>query len=531
MKTSRVLVFLTVVVLLCLITACNTEKIDPDEVVERGKDDVNKSDFPIVDEPITLNVFAGKSSVNSGVDWNDLLVWNEYEDMTNVQVDWNEQVGIGNIGEKRVLAMSSGETPDVFFAAQLSNNELYRYGKHGVFIPLNDLIDEYAPNLKKLMDKNPSIKSGMTFPDGHIYAMPYIVDNDFLSMRIGERPWVDQSWLERVNMDMPKTTEEFYQFLKEVKKVDDDIIPYGGVGMDGLVSWISGAFGLNLNGDEFVDLPTDNGSDLRFIPTSPEYREMLEYIHKLYDEGLIDDEIYSIEWEQYIAKASDGTYASTVFQDPASAFNMPGFESASALEGPNGDQMYTGVASPLASNGQFVITNENPNPAATVRWLDYFYSDEGSRMMYMGVEGETYHEEDGEFVYNDEITESDQPEKQISQYMPWVGINSPGLVKEKYYTGVETSDASLESADKIEPYVPENIWPELTYTKDETSVLASKGMDVEKYAGEMRDKFIAGMEKLDDSTWEEYIETLEDMGLNEYMEARQTAYERYADNR
>lgn len=530
MKRNRVLVFLSVIVLLCLITACSTKKIDPEEVVERGKDNVNKSGFPIVDEKITLNMFTGKSSVNTGIDWNDLLIWNEYEDMTNVNIDWKEQVAIGNLGEKRVLAMSSGETPDVFFASQLSDNELYRYGKNDVFIALNDLIDEYAPNLKKLMDENPDIKKGMTFPDGNIYAMPYIVDKDFLSMRIGERPWIDQSWLERVNMDMPETTEEFYQFLTAVHEMDEDVIPYGGVGMDDLISWLRGAFGLNQNGEEFVDLPQGNDDQLRFVPTSPEYREMLEYVHKLYDEGLIDDEIYSIEWEQYITKASEEKYASTVFQDPEFTYNVSGFESAPALKGPNGDQMYTSVMSPLASNGQFVITNENPNPAATVRWMDYFYGDEGARMMYMGLEGETYHEEDGEFVYNDEITESNQMEKQVSEYLPWVGTNPSGLVKEKYYTGVETTDASLESADKIEPYLPDNIWPSLTYTKEETNVLASKGMDIEKYASEMRDKFIAGMEDLDDSTWEEYIDTLEDMGLKEYMEVQQTAYERYENN-
>src|SRR5699024_11621356 len=73
--------------------------------------------------------------------------------------------------------------------------------------------------------------------------------------------------------------------------------------------------------------------------------------------------------------------------------------------------------------------------------------------------------------------------------LPILGINSPGLVKEKYYTGVETSDASLESADKIEPYVPENIWPELTYTKDETSVLASKGMRSEEHTSELQSRF------------------------------------------
>src|SRR5699024_5992443 len=166
----------------------------------------------------------------------------------------------------------------------------------------------------------------------------------------------------------------------------------------------------------------------------------------------------------------------------------------------------------------------------TVRWIDYFYSDEGSRMMYMGLEGETYQEKDGEFVYNEEIKESNQPERQISDYLPWVGINPPGLLKERYYTGVETTKASKESAEKISPYIPDNLWPSFTYTKDERNVLASKGVDIEKYVEEMRDKFIAGTETLNDQTWKNYVQTLEEMGLEEYMETQNEAYRRYQHN-
>src|SRR5699024_1948528 len=192
-------------------------------------------------------------------------------------------------------------------------------------------------------------------------------------------------------MDAPETTDEFYDFLTAVKETDEDVIPYSGVNMGDLVSWLQGAFGLNNTGADFIDKDPD-GDGLRFVPTSDEYREMLEYIHKLYDEKLIEQNIFSIEWGQYMANAADGKYASTVFYDPSFTFGGKGedFDSISALKGPNGDQLYTGVIPPLFNNGQFVITIENPNPAATVRWMDYFYGDEGGKLMYMGIEGESY---------------------------------------------------------------------------------------------------------------------------------------------
>lgn len=231
-----------------------------------------------------------------------------------------------------------------------------------------------------------------------------------------------------------------------------------------------------------------------------------------------------------MANAGEGRYASTMFYDPSLTFGRDGFISGSALKGPNGDQLYTGVVPPLFNNGQFVITNENPNPAATVRWMDYFYGDEGARLMYMGIEGETYIEEDGIYKYVDEIENADHREQAISEYIPWVGVNPPGLVKQDYFSGSESSEASIEAAEKIKPYIPDEIWSAFTYTDEETKVLNSIGNDIEKFVNEMRDKFIVGEIPLDDKNWEDYVNQVESMGLEEYMDIQKDAYDRYNSN-
>lgn len=58
----------------------------------------------------------------------------------------------------------------------------------------------------------------------------------------------------------------------------------------------------------------------------------------------------------------------------------------------DGDKLFTSVISPVNSLGHFSITNVNENPEATIRWIDYFWSDEGAKMFFMGLEGETYEE-------------------------------------------------------------------------------------------------------------------------------------------
>src|SRR5699024_10750716 len=164
---------------------------------------------------------------------------------------------------------------------------------------------DYAPNLKKLMEENPDFEKAITFPDGNIYSMPYVQDSDFLSVRIGPMLWIDESWLEELDMDIPETTDEFYEFLTGVKDANPDVSPYGGELIDHLIGWVRGAFGLtgsNVSPD----------GELRFEGTTNEYREMLEYIHKLYDEELINQNIFTIDFDQYMANAADEQYASTM---------------------------------------------------------------------------------------------------------------------------------------------------------------------------------------------------------------------------
>src|SRR5699024_3305092 len=120
----------------------------------------NESDFPIVNETIELDMFV--TSVPGANDWNDILIWNEYEKMTNIKVNW-EQVPDSSVDERRNLTLSSNDYPDAFYASGITPVDLLKYGQQGVIIELNDLIDKYAPNLQKLFKDYPDVKKALTF--------------------------------------------------------------------------------------------------------------------------------------------------------------------------------------------------------------------------------------------------------------------------------------------------------------------------------------------------------------------------------
>lgn len=222
-----------------------------------------------------------------------------------------------------------------------------------------------------------------------------------------------------------------------------------------------------------------------------------------------------------------------IFYDPIELFgdDIGGqYTSLAALEGPEGHQNYNKLSSSVWDPANFVLTSENENPEASVRWMDYFYSDEGAKLYYMGVEGETFEEKDGEIVYMDHILKPEDDitfEQALAKQLTWLGsIN--GIIKADFFQGGESAPQSMEAAEIIEPYVPEEIWPRFTFTEDENKILESTGQDVANYVEEMRDKFITGDVNL--SEWDDYVATIEKMGLEEIMEVYQEGYDRYKAN-
>lgn len=531
MKLKKLLVLIALIGL--ILAGCSDKKTSEEN--KEDLDNLNQSGMPIVKEPVTFDVFAASNPADG--DWNDILIWNDYSEKTNININW-EQVPDASLEEKRNLTLASDDIPDAFYASGINNLDLFKYGKQGTFIPLNDLIADHAPNLSKLMEEYPEVRQAITFPDGNIYSMPTIQDPDFLSLLVGARPWYNSAWLEKLDMAIPETTDEYYDYLVAIKNTDligdgsGNEIPYGGRNINELARWLRGSFGLSEQGQTYIDLADDNET-VRLVGTTEDYKDMLMYIRKLYEEELINQNIFTIEGDQFLASGSEEIYGSTVFYSPDETFGTDEgvFIGGLPLKGPEGYQSYS-KSNAVGRVDGLVLTKRNENPAAMVKWLDYFYTDEGARYQYMGIENETYEEQaDGSFEYVEEITNSPNGltlDQEIRKRLTWVGIWPPGVMKQDYFMGSETSPSSLEATDKLEPYLSEDSWPRFMYTEDETKVLTSKGADIEKYVTEMRDKFISGAQSFSD--WDKYVQTLEGMGLEDYLEVQQAAFDRYSDN-
>lgn len=507
-------------------------------VTTESVDNVNKEGFPIVKEPIDLTFFTGKYEPNLD-DYEETLVFKTYQEKSGVNVTFNE-VPFATLTEKRNLALASGEYPDVFYSSRIPSADLYKYGKQGIFMPLNDLIEEYAPNIKAAMDKHPDIKKGLTMPDGNIYSLPSYYSPEFLPMLIGKPIWIKGEWLEKLGMDEPKTIDEFYQYLKAVKETDlngngkKDEIPLSATSIAQIMDSIKGSWGVGTRGlgHKFVDVDPET-NELRFFRTDDRFKEVLEFIHKLNKEGLIDGEIYTMDDNKLNAKGSQGILGTAIVPNPETVFtNQKDYIGLGGLKGPHGDTLYSHVKSPLVHVGAFAITDKNKNPQATIRWIDYFFGEEGATLQFMGVEGETYEKNgDGKPQFTEKITNNPDGltfDQALTPYVTWMGGSYPGYVQEKYFGGSEALPSSVAVGDKVQPDAPKEIWNGFNYTDDELKFKLATGTDLETFINETEAAFIAGDK--DFSEWDQYVEQVKQMGQEQYLEVEKAAHDRYQAN-
>lgn len=82
-------------------------------------------------------------------------------------VDWKMEYLVGDSATKAGVMIASGDYPDVIS----SSGEMSKLLDAGAYIPLDDLIEEYGPNIKKVY--GPYFDKMRNAEDGKIYALPY----------------------------------------------------------------------------------------------------------------------------------------------------------------------------------------------------------------------------------------------------------------------------------------------------------------------------------------------------------------------
>ncbi|SHG46987.1 extracellular solute-binding protein [Ornithinibacillus halophilus] len=488
-------------------------------------DNFNATDYPIVDESITLEMMGKSSPIQP--EWGDMGFFQEMEKLTNIKFEFRT-ASADDFTQNKQLAFASLDLPDLFYGAELTAGEEADYGSQGLLIPLEDLIEDYAPNFKKLMDENPDLAASITTPDGHIYALPGIDESVTSKTPI---MWMNGPWLDELGVDKPETMEDFYEILKAFKEEDPgnvgDVIPLTANAPADLRIGLLPNFGIVQDDGIY-----EEDGEVKFAWVQDEYKEYLKYMNRLYEEELLDNEMFSHTWEQFVAKGPKTGILSTWpivmvgFEDPMDALNYPVLPPMTSA---TNDEKLTTLMSEIR-RGRAAITNENEHPEATMRWIDHAYSEEGTMLSRLGIEGETYEfNEDDQWVLlaEDGLSTTETNAK----HAPGVGTNVPMNLTEEFFAQEGGNPAILEIyewvSEELIPYgkLP---YPQVYFTDEEQKEINIVKPDIDSYFQQMEAKFITGAEDID-AMWDEYVSTLEKQGIGDLVEAHQSAYDRWAE--
>lgn len=490
--------------------------------------------YPCVDEPITMTAFATAGPYTKG-DFNDLALWRVMEELTGITMKF-EAAPSGQSSEKLGLLFASNNLPEIIFKTGLSNDNVISYAEEGQLVAIDPYLEEYAPNFYAILEEKPEIRKAITMSDGHIYGFPYLVTAS--PSTCSPKLFINAKALEAIGKQAPTTLDELTDVLRAFKAYDyngngaADEIAWAADGYGQITKALYGTFGLGTRGGGSLNWDIDPESgELRFIPTSDGYRDMIAYLAGLYQEGLIDQEVFTGLIPELTAKAEQNrllfvtahntTYLSTYADD---------YVGIEPLTLNAGDEKHWAGQTLSVGGGNTFITNKCQNPAAAVQYFDYFYSDEGIRLFFMGIEGETWEtDENGKAVFTDYVKANPDGmgmEEALGTYICWSGGNNPSVANDEYFGSQLINATTVEAAQKLLAYGPETLWPgSFTYTTEEAELQAEYKLEIDTYVKDMTSRFISGAESMD--SWDKYVEQINKMDLAGYTDLVQAALDRY----
>ncbi|AUS26716.1 ABC transporter substrate-binding protein [Paenibacillus polymyxa] len=496
----------------------------------------NKTGLPIVKEAVTLKMVSPKAAL--APDYSKMEIFKRLEKQTNVKINW-ENIPDTDFAEKKNLLLASGDLPDAFYGAGFTDYELINYGKDGTIIPLENLIDKYAPNLKALLDRRPDIKLAITAPDGHIYGLPSWEEN-----KLDTNPFfhvINKNWLDKLGLKVPQTLDEYTQALIAFKTKDPngngkaDEIPLSFMHMQWCsdIAGIFGAFGLPDNLEHRI---VREGKVI-FTASQPQFKEALKYIHdNWYKQGLIDPESFTQDAAQYLAKGKTpdetlGSYVWWEVEEVVGQERSKDYALLPPLKGPNGDQMIGRNNGGGPGRGSFVITKENRYPAMTMRWIDQQYDPYMAAQIHWGPLDVVFKKDEKGKLVNLPLPKGVSAGEFRQKVAP--GTGNPGVITfDDFGKVVDMEPRAQKRAEYLEkyytPYMKKENYPSIFFEPDELDKINRIEPELIKYVNTQRGKFIVDGEV--DEKWDSYVKTLEKMGLNELMEIYQKGLDRYNAN-
>ncbi|WP_104127728.1 extracellular solute-binding protein [Cryobacterium sp. Y57] len=533
---KRVIATGALIALVAGLTACSSVG-DSDGTDLTGKDVGAMANFKAGDqfratEALDFSIlFSDHPNYPLQDDW---LLWSELTERTNVTLA-PTVVPMSDYEQKRSLLVGAGKAPMIIPKTYPGQEQAYV--SSGAALPVSKYLD-LMPNLSEKIDKWELEDSfdGLRQADGEFYLLPGLHEDVWQDYSVAFRTDI----MDELGLEAPKDWNEFRDVLTAIKTVYPDSYPLSDrFKGDSLLNVVSMTYGSTAGwGWEAASWNPDD-EKFEFTGATAEYREFVEYLHSLVEDGLVDPESFTQDDDSAIQKFVSGksfaisSNAQTLVNDyrPAIIDTVPG-ATVAKLPLPAGPAGNVVAESTRLENGIMINADalESENFTAMMQFIDWlWYSDAGAEFVKWGVEGITFDRgEDGK--------------RELLADIDYVGVH-PGatthLQKDFGFAGgvfayggatelLEStfSDEEIAFQDVMKkkdvlPLAPP--FPLEEAEREQATLLETPLSDTAKQATL---RFILGQRDL--SEWDDYVTELEGKGMDTYLDLVNSAYERYA---
>ncbi|CEM62956.1 conserved exported hypothetical protein [Treponema phagedenis] len=512
--------FLSVLVVAALLIGCSDEKAKTDS-------DTGKLSFSV-------------TTVDFGQRPTGTLIQNEWLKLMSEKMGKEldikfEFVAMGDYGEKLKIMNAGGDIADVLSIFAMSKTDVDKYGKQGLYVDLSKHLDK-MPHYKAALEKDPNSKY-LYAPNGALYrafnlalvSKSSVHSKSYSVMAIKSKVFKDN------NIKVPETLDEVYAGAKKLKELNVSRYPIIlHEEWQNPESTVFNAY--HTASDRFYD-----GKKFAYGPVSDDYKRALQYMNKIYKEGLISPDYFN-------QKSSDGSAALSKGTACIILSCWEGYPARWKTEFPDDEW----VAIPLPSSEAYpdnpwqferefpsdynldagysiVVSSKAKNLDEILKFIDFQYDDAIISLLNWGIEGTTFTvAENGEKILIGENT-SETNRKMISYGMPLSSACRSGIFPQPqdmvvwrvaaepkiplYYKGEYFFEKLVPFCSaRITPQntSPNDNVPKIKLSEDELEEYATIMTPVSTFAREQKALFIKGDQPF--SQWDNYLKKLNSMG-------------------
>lgn len=462
--------------------------------------------FPYTGEPVTFHGYA-----YTGKDQNPELpcikAWKEH--IGNITIDY-EFAAYTDYLEKSKLMLATDSMPDILPISNVMD-VVNQYGDTGMLLDFNQYLD-YMPNMKKYLETYPNLNY-ICNADGARYAIVGLQPID----HSGEAWFVNMDVLRAAGIDkVPETFEEMLEDMRLIKAKDPSIVPFQSYWNIGYTkTWMAYATGAEREDIVYFDT-VDNQYKATYRENGTKRKELIELLHTMYEEGLINSEIATMSFEQEQAALASGKWAFTacyinsmekeifkVTRGDALPFDIQPMTPPADENGVRRMQLayqHDGLPS-----WGIVCSSKTEHPELLAAYMDQVVSSWGRDNFNYGVEGETFDYIDGVPTMREGIDESAYGLE--TQYEVWmVGM---GPVDRSYKAWpLERTCVELNLKNFTEGVQEAVFDPAFAiFSSEDAAEKASLENDISTYIEENEAAFIYGLRDM--SEWDAYVAELE----------------------